>query len=900
MTPAREGWATMKLLNGIWRLIWAAVPETASGRCALAFVMLGAAAECAMWMADVSGAALAWTGAGLSAPAAGLLLVAIWSARSRRREARACRESHKHKVLTCKAIPEDRRFAPIWIGQGMPEPARSGQGHNRPPAQQTEPLEASSSPSAEPPLTVGRAVGGAEELSRVDPVVVEIGYALVPLASSRSGEWLGRIAAMRRKVASELGVIIPPVRIRDNIRLGAHEYVIKIHGVKVGSGKLFVSELLALAGEGAGGKLAGQEVVAPGLGTPGVWIYPSQRRKAERMNYTVVDPASVLMTHLGLLTRRHAADLLSREQLAKLLDNLRADHASLVAEVTEKLKLSQMQKVLQDLLREGVSVSDLKAVLEAIGDAADNARRPDELTELARECLAPAIARQHADEDGRLWCVCLEPDLEDTVGRYLKRAAGGGALVIPRALRAQITEAVSAGIAALREQGRRPVVLCAGHVRAAVRQLVAPVEPDAAVLGHNEVKAIAVQSVGNVGIETARPRTYRAATVAAAMAEVKRDLGCDATILRTRKGRRGILLRLVGRRAVCEVTAVANLSAADLTAKGKYVPSAAKQPADKGDEAPHEAPGDRLDGSPAARPQILVPADHVAKQMTEIHRMVETLVAGNSTGGKFPPELRELYEMLVQQDVAEEIASQLIEQLRSSLTKQQIGDRETAARKLYELIAGRIATVDPRASKSGGRRVIALIGPTGVGKTTTIAKLAANFKLNEHKRVGLVTIDTYRIAAVDQLRTYANIIGVPLEVVLAPADLPKAVDSLAGVDVVLIDTAGRSQNDKPRLDQLRDFLADAAADETHLVISATSNRACTKGAIESFAPMGANRIILTKLDEAETFGTILNVACVVGAPISYVTTGQDVPDDISPADSRELAGRIMGGLVCVT
>jgi flagellar biosynthesis protein FlhF len=188
--------------------------------------------------------------------------------------------------------------------------------------------------------------------------------------------------------------------------------------------------------------------------------------------------------------------------------------------------------------------------------------------------------------------------------------------------------------------------------------------------------------------------------------------------------------------------------------------------------------------------------------------------------------------------------------------------------------------------------VIALIGPTGVGKTTTIAKLAANHKLHEGRKVGLITIDTYRIAAVDQLKAYADIIEVPLETVLTPGELQQAVRSMADMDVVLIDTAGRSPNNRMRLSQLRSFLAAGAPDEVHLVVSATSSRACAKGTLEHFCPLGVNRIILTKLDEAETFGVILTAASA-GKPLSYYTTGQDVPDDIACADSRRLAGMIV-------
>ncbi len=197
-------------------------------------------------------------------------------------------------------------------------------------------------------------------------------------------------------------------------------------------------------------------------------------------------------------------------------------------------------------------------------------------------------------------------------------------------------------------------------------------------------------------------------------------------------------------------------------------------------------------------------------------------------------------------------------------------------------------------SATGRPRVIVLIGPTGVGKTTTIAKLAARYKLAANRRVGLITIDTYRIAAVNQLKTYAQIIEVPLRTVLRPAELSEAIASMAEQDLLLIDTAGRSPADAPRLRQMQSFLEAAQADEVHLVVSVTAGPSCAARVIENFMPLGANRLILSKLDEAGTFGMLLNIASAAKAALSFVTTGQEVPDDIAPANPRHLAELIVG------
>ena len=182
-----------------------------------------------------------------------------------------------------------------------------------------------------------------------------------------------------------------------------------------------------------------------------------------------------------------------------------------------------------------------------------------------------------------------------------------------------------------------------------------------------------------------------------------------------------------------------------------------------------------------------------------------------------------------------------------------------------------------------------------MGKTTTIAKLAANYRLKLGRKVGLITIDTYRIAAVDQLRTYAEILGVPLRAALTAGELHEAIHAMRGMDVVLIDTAGRSQHNQIQIGELRNFMGAARPDQMHLVLSATANRSCTQSVLDQFGPLGANHLIVTKLDEAGTFGVFLNASLAEGMPLSYVTTGQGVPNDISRAGAENLAECILAG-----
>jgi len=386
-------------------------------------------------------------------------------------------------------------------------------------------------------------------------------------------------------------------------------------------------------------------------------------------------------------------------------------------------------------------------------------------------------------------------------------------------------------------------------------------------------------------------KIYCAPSMALALAEVKKDLGRDAVILHTRQFRKGGLFGLGGR-AMWEVTASAHVNVPQRVPAGRYVP------------VPSTPAGDAavaLDATSTVEPL----GDVLSQRMGEIHNMVARLLRASSglAAGRLslplpvamPEELASWRAHLLRQELAEETVSELLSQLQQDLTPAEMSQDSAVRERLVDLIASRIPASDVSIPAATGRpRVVVLVGPTGVGKTTTIAKLAARHKLSAGRRVGLVTIDTYRIAAVDQLKTYAQIIEVPLRTVLRPAELAEAITSMAGLDVVLIDTAGRSPTDAPRLRQMQEFLQAAQPDEVHLVVSVTVGPSCAARVIENFMPLGANRLIVSKLDEASTFGMVLNVASAAKAALSFVTTGQEVPDDIAPANPRRLAELIVG------
>ncbi|HUE14093.1 MAG TPA: flagellar biosynthesis protein FlhF [Planctomycetaceae bacterium] len=313
-------------------------------------------------------------------------------------------------------------------------------------------------------------------------------------------------------------------------------------------------------------------------------------------------------------------------------------------------------------------------------------------------------------------------------------------------------------------------------------------------------------------------------------------------------------------------------------------------------------PANRLTGRPRVGGSAAVEADEsdptasLARRLDAIQQMLQDLGRSNPAPRheEIPGELFQLYTELIDGEVEDDVARELICQLKQSANPRQLSDVGTAKSLLTSMVEAEIRCCEPITARPGRRKVVALVGATGVGKTTTIAKLAANFRLRSGIKMGLVTVDTYRVAAVEQLRTYAEIIELPMKVVTNPLEMRRALDELAGLDLVLIDTAGRSPKDDLQIQELKSLLAEAHVDEVHLVMSLTSNPRGLEAAAAKFAAAGTTGMILTKLDEASGMGALLSVARRVKLPISYLTAGQAVPDDIEPAHPRRIARLILG------
>jgi flagellar biosynthesis protein FlhF len=290
------------------------------------------------------------------------------------------------------------------------------------------------------------------------------------------------------------------------------------------------------------------------------------------------------------------------------------------------------------------------------------------------------------------------------------------------------------------------------------------------------------------------------------------------------------------------------------------------------------------------------PTAALSKRLDAIQQMIRDLGRSGAAvrSEEIPNELFHVYTDLIDAEVEETVARDLVFKLRRTASSKALGNAAAAKSLLTSMVESEIRCCEPISVRPGRRKVAALVGATGVGKTTTIAKLAANFRLRGGVRTGLVTVDTYRVAAVEQLRTYAEIIDLPMKVVTSPPEMRRALEELAGLDLVLIDTAGRSPRDELQIKELKALLTEASVDEVHLVLSMTSSLRTLEASAAQFAAAGTTALILTKLDEASGMGSLLSVARKIGLPISYLTMGQDVPDDIEPAHPTRIARLILG------
>ena len=363
-----------------------------------------------------------------------------------------------------------------------------------------------------------------EEMLGVDTLELEVGYGLVKLVdTAQGGTLLDRITMIRRQLAGELGLVMPPVRIRDNMQHQPNEYHIKIRGSSVAQGVVYPDHFMAMDSGFTTGVVEGVPTREPAFGLDAVWIDPSQKQRAESFNYTVVDDTSVLATHITEVVKNHAYELLTREETNNLVTQLKEKSPKLVEEVlggeTPLVKLAELQRVLHNLLKERVSIRDIETIIETLGDWIGRTRDLGVLTEYVRNALRRGICNQYvemvpaSDQDAingadtmettaKLFCVSLDPALEDQILGYIDRTEEGTTMSMPPAVANQIAIAIVRELQGLVQGGHQPVVLASPQVRGQVRDLIEPHLPNAAVLGYNEItKGVDVESVGLVQLE---------------------------------------------------------------------------------------------------------------------------------------------------------------------------------------------------------------------------------------------------------------------------------------------------------------------------------------------------------------------------------------------------------------
>ncbi|MBI5801365.1 MAG: flagellar biosynthesis protein FlhA [Verrucomicrobia bacterium] len=330
-----------------------------------------------------------------------------------------------------------------------------------------------------------------ESLLTLDTLQIELGYGLVSLADTRKGgDLLERVTGVRRNFASDMGLLIPPVRLRDNLQLGANEYRFLLKGHAMAKGELMPGYWLAMNATNSKTQLKGVPTVEPVFQLPATWITDVERKHAEVSGHTVVDAASVLVTHLSETVRRNCHEILTRQDVQVLLDNLKQTHPTVVNElIPAQLNVGQVQRILQNLLAEGISIRNLAGILEKVGDSAHLTKNPDELSEHARRALGPQLARPFQQDSGALRAITLDPRLEQQIALGLRQSPTEISLTMEPRLARHVVDSLSKFVSQMLATGHAPVVLCAPQIRLAFRRFFETTFADLAVLAYNEVPA---------------------------------------------------------------------------------------------------------------------------------------------------------------------------------------------------------------------------------------------------------------------------------------------------------------------------------------------------------------------------------------------------------------------------
>ena len=338
-------------------------------------------------------------------------------------------------------------------------------------------------------------------LLQVDPIELEFGYGIIPLADvNQGGDLLDRVVMIRRQIALELGTVVPIIRLRDNIQLNPNQYIIKIKGIQVTEGEILFDHYMAMNPGYVEEEITGIPTFEPSFHLPAIWITEGQRERAESLGYTVVDPPSIIATHLTEVIRSHIAELLTRQDVSNLISNIKENNPALVDELTPKLlSIGEIQKVLQNLLQEGISIRDLLTIFENLADHAVTTRDTDVLTEYVRQGLKRAISSKYFPANETTSVVTLDPKVEQEIMGSVKQTEQGAYLTLDPEKTKNIMESLKQEVAKLENIGKNPIVITSPIVRMYFKKLTEDYFKDLIVVSYNEVEAnVELQSVGMV------------------------------------------------------------------------------------------------------------------------------------------------------------------------------------------------------------------------------------------------------------------------------------------------------------------------------------------------------------------------------------------------------------------
>lgn len=339
-------------------------------------------------------------------------------------------------------------------------------------------------------------------LLNVDPIELEFGYGIIPLADkSQGGDLFDRLVMIRRQCALELGIVVPMIRLRDNIQLQPNEYVIKIKGVEVSGGEILFDHYLAMNPGIADGEIKGIDTVEPAFGLPAKWIDEKERERAEIFGYTVVDPPSIISTHLTEVIKKHAHELIGRQDVKMLLDNLKETHPTLVDEVIPSLlSIGDIQKVLSNLLREGVSIRNFSNIMEALADYGQVTKDTDMLTEYSRQMMFRSITKQFISRDDAK-VITLDPDLERIIMESLQTTETGTYMALEPSISQKLVSSLGKEVEKVLSIGEQPLIVTAPVVRFYFKKFVEQISDDIIVLSYNEIDPkTKIQSIGTVSV----------------------------------------------------------------------------------------------------------------------------------------------------------------------------------------------------------------------------------------------------------------------------------------------------------------------------------------------------------------------------------------------------------------